>query len=90
VDQKDIDDATAARAAADAADATTTVTDGDVKGVDEKLMAFASGLSAGERKHLFSMLDKEPEAGADVQGYWWHDTWRVRFWRGPWGRHWRR
>ncbi len=90
MDQKDIDDANGAKAAADAEDASTTVTDGDIKGLEEKLMAFATGLGAGERKHLFSMLDKEPDAGADVQGYWWHDSWRVRFWRGPWGYRWRR
>jgi hypothetical protein len=87
VDQKEIDDYNAARAAADEVDAKTTVTPEDVKSVDEKLLAFATGLGAGERKHLFSLLDR-PEAGADVQGFWWHDTWRVRFWRGPWG--WRR
>jgi uncharacterized membrane protein len=84
MDQKEIDDANAAKAAADAHDATTTVTDGDVKGVEEKLMSFATGLGAGERKHLFSMLDRGAEAGADVQGYWWHDSWRVRYWRRRW------
>jgi hypothetical protein len=88
MDQKEIDDANGAKAAADAHDATTTVTDDDVKGVEEKLMSFATGLGAGERKHLFSMLDRGPEAGADVQGYWWHDSWRVRYWRGP--SRWRR
>ncbi len=88
MDQKEIDDLDAARAAADAHDATTTVTDGDVKAVEDKLMSFANALGAGERKHLFSMLDREPEAGADVQGYWWHDSWRARYWRGPW--RWRR
>jgi hypothetical protein len=90
VDQKEIDEANAAKAAADADDAKTTVSDSDVKSLDEKLLSFACGLGAGERKHLFSLLDREPEAGADVQGYWWRDSWRVRFWRGPWGYRWRR
>lgn len=86
-DQKEIEEINAAKAAADAEDAKTTVTDSDVKGVGEKLMSFAAGLGAGERKHLFTMLDREPEKGADVQGFWWHDSWRIRYWRG-WG--WRR
>jgi hypothetical protein len=90
VNQKDIDDMNAAKAAADAEDASTHVTDGDVQSVEEKLLSFAAGLGAGERKHLFTMLDRGPEAGADVQGYWWHDSWRIRFWRGPWGFRWRR
>jgi hypothetical protein len=81
VDQKQIDEANAAKAAADAEDAKTSVTDGDVKSVEEKLLSFAGGLGAGERKHLFSILDRGAEAGADVQAYWWHDTWRVRYWR---------
>jgi hypothetical protein len=85
LDQKHIDEFNAAKTAADEEDAKVTVTDSDVKSVDEKLMSFATGLGAGERKHLFSMLDRGPEAGADVQGFWWHDTWRIRFWRGPWG-----
>ncbi len=89
VDQKEIDDYNAAKKAADDDDAKTTVTDADIKGVDEKLMAFATGLGAGERKHLFSILDRGTEAGADVQGFWWRDSWRVRFWRGPWGWRWR-
>jgi hypothetical protein len=88
VDQKEIDDYNAAKKAADDEDAKTTVTDGDIKSLDDKLMAFASGLGAAERKHLFSLLDRAPEG--DVQGYWWRDGWRVRFWRGPWGWHWRR
>ena len=46
-------------------------------------MSFAVGLGAGERKHLFSLLDRGPEAGADVQGYWWRDSWRVRSARRP-------
>jgi hypothetical protein len=83
VDQKQNDELNAAKSAADAYDAKTSVTDGDVKSVDDKLMSFAAGLGDGERKHLFSMLDR-PEAGADVQGFWWRDTWRIRFWRG-WG-----
>ena len=87
VDHKEFDEA---KAAADAEDAKTTVTDGDVKSLDDKLMSFACGLGAGERKHLFSLLDRAPEAGADVQGFWWHDSWRIRFWRGPWGWRWRR
>jgi hypothetical protein len=81
VDQKEIDDYNAAKAAADAEEGKTSVTPEDIRSVDEKLMAFAGGLGAGERKHLFSLLDK-PEAGADVQGFWWRDTWRVRFWNG--------
>ncbi len=90
MDQKELDDYAAAKAAADAEDAKVTVTDADVKSVDEKLLAFAAGLGAGERKHLFSTLDRGAEAGADVQGFWWHDSWRIRFWRGPWGWRWRR
>jgi hypothetical protein len=43
-DQKQIDEANAAKAAADAEDAKTTVTDADVKAVGEKLMSFAPGL----------------------------------------------
>jgi hypothetical protein len=89
VDQKEIDDYTAAKAAADAEDAKTTVTDADIKSLDDKLMAFATGLGAAERKHLFSVLDRGADAGADVQGFWWRDTWRVRWWRGPWGWRWR-
>ncbi len=76
------------KAAADAEDAKTTVSDSDVKGVEEKLLSFATGLNPGERKHLFSLLDRAPEAGADVQGYWWHDSWRMR-WHRDW-RGWRR
>jgi len=91
VDQKEIDDYNAAKKAADEQDAKTTVTDVDIKSVDEKLMAFATGLGAGERKHLFSILDRGAEAGADVQGFWWRDSWRVRWYHGPWGwRWWRR
>jgi hypothetical protein len=86
-DQKQIDEANAAKAAADAEDAKTTVTDADVKAVGEKLMSFAAGLGAAERKHLFTLLDREPEKGADVQGFWWHDTWRTRFWRDWRWRH---
>jgi hypothetical protein len=86
----DADDLNAAKAAADKHDAETTVSDADVKGLESKLLAFASGLGDGERKHLFSILDRGPEAGADVQGFWWHDSWRIRFWRGPWGWRWRR
>jgi hypothetical protein len=89
VDQKEIDDYNAAKKAADEEDAKTSVTDGDIKSLDEKLMAFATGLSGGERKHLFSLLDRAPEG--DVQGFWWRDTWRVRWYHGPWGwRWWRR
>jgi hypothetical protein len=89
VDQKEIEDYTAAKAAADAEDAKTTVTDADIKSLDEKLLAFATGLGSAERKHLFSVLDRGADAGADVQGFWWSDTWRVRFWRGPWSWRWR-
>jgi hypothetical protein len=85
VDHKELDEA---KAAADAEDAKTTVTDADVKSLDEKLLSFATGLGAGERKHLFTLLDRAPEG--DVQGFWWHDSWRIRFWRGPWGHRWRR
>lgn len=90
MDQKEIDDYNAAKAAADAEDAKTNVSEADIKSVDEKLMAFAAGLNAGERKHLFSILDRGLEQNSDVQGYWWRDGWRIRFWRGPWGWHWRR
>jgi hypothetical protein len=90
MDQKEIDEYNAAKAAADAEDAKTTVTDADIKSVEGKLMSFASGLSPAERKHFFTMVDREPEAGADVQGFWWRDTWRVRWWYGPWGWGWRR
>jgi hypothetical protein len=87
-DQKHIDELNSAKAAADAEDAKTTVSDADVKSVEEKLLAFATGLHPGERKHIFNILDKHQETGADVQGYWWHDSWRIRFWRNPW--RWRR
>jgi hypothetical protein len=50
-------------------------------------MSFAAGLGAAERKHLFTLLDREPEKGADVQGFWWRDSWRVRFWRDWRWRH---
>jgi hypothetical protein len=77
-DNKHLDEV---KAAADAEDAKTHVTDADVKALGDKLLAFATGLAPGERKHLFSMIDREPEKGADVQGFWWHDSWRVRWWR---------
>ncbi len=90
-DQKKIDDLNAAKAAADAEDQKTHITPEDIKSSEEKLLAFATGLSAGERKHLFTLLDHPPAEGADVQGYWWHNSWRVRWWHGPWGwHHWRR
>jgi hypothetical protein len=85
-DQKKIDEANAAKTAADAEESKINVSDSDVKGVGDKLMAFASGLNAGERKHLWTMLDREPEKGADVQGFWWHDSWRTRWWRDRWHR----
>jgi hypothetical protein len=88
MDQKEIDDYNAAKAAADAEDAKTHVTDADIKSLDDKVLSFASGLSAAERKHFFTILDKGSDAGADVQGFWWRDTWRVRWYHGPWGWRW--
>jgi hypothetical protein len=87
VDQKQIDELNAAKAAADAEESKISVSDSDVKSVGEKLMSFAAGLHPGERKHLWSMLDREPEKGADVQGFWWRDGWRTRFWRDWRWRH---
>ncbi len=84
-DQKHHDELNSAKAAADTEEGKTNVSDADVKSVEEKLLSFASGLHPAERKHLFNILDKKHEANADVQGYWWHDSWRIRFWRGPWG-----
>ncbi len=89
-DQKHIDELNEAKAAADAEDAKTHVTEADAKSTEEKLLAFASGLHPAERKHLFNILDKHHEQGGDVQGYWWHNTWRVRWWGGPGWRWWRR
>lgn len=83
-DQK-IDEVAAAKAA-DAEDAKTHVTEGDVKAVEGKLLSFAAGLGAGERKHLWTLLDAPPEKGADVQGFWWRDSWRARWWRDRWHR----
>jgi hypothetical protein len=83
------EDLNAAKAAADAEDAKTHITPEDIKSSEEKLLSFATGLNPAERKHLFGLLDKAPEG--DVQGYWWHHSWRIRWWHGPWGWHgWRR
>ncbi len=87
--RKRIDDLNAAKAAADADDAKTHVTDSDVKSVEEKLMSFASGLGPAERKH-FTMPDRGPEAGADVQGFWVARQLAHPPRRGPWGWRWRR
>jgi hypothetical protein len=56
-------------------------TDGDVAGLEDKLMTFAHGLTPGERDHLFSMLDRGTGADADaeVQGYLFGQAWRARY-----------
>jgi len=91
-DHKHHEEMDLAKAAADAEESKANVTEADVKSVDEKLLSFVSGLHAGERKHIFNMLDKHSggDKNADVQGYWWHNSWRVRWWGTPWGSRWRR
>jgi len=87
-DKKQQEDWDAAKKAADKEESEAHITPADVKSSEEKLLAFATGLNPAERKHLWTLLDKAPEG--DVQGYWWRDTWRVRWWHGGWGwRHWR-
>jgi hypothetical protein len=57
------------------------ITDGDVAGLEDKLMTFARGLPPGEREHLLSMLDRASgrDEGADVQGYLFGQSWRARY-----------
>lgn len=59
-----------------AADDEVEVTEADKESLEDKVLSFADLLQPGERKHLFSLLDKGQESDAEVQGYRWR-SWRV-------------